>query len=350
MNGELSMNKFIRLFAVFTVVLLIVETSYSQPDRQTTKVGTTVAQFLKIPAGARSIGMGGSAAAVEGDIYSIYWNPGSLARMRTPGEASFNQAQWIADINYSFVAAGLTIEDFGTLGLSVTSVTTPEEVVRTEINPEGDGRRWKYNALAMGFSYARSLTDRFAIGFTAKYIREGIWNMSSQGFAFDIGTIYTTSFNDLKIGASISNFGTKMRLDGHNISFNNFPSGEQQGPQNVESLYKTDSYDIPLTFRIGLAMDVLRMDNIRVTGAIDATHPNDNAEYINTGAEFAFNETVFARVGYKSLLLTQTEEGLTWGVGVNFPVTNTTGVKVDYAFADFGRLKNVQYLTVSITY
>jgi len=351
MNGESSMNTFIRLFAALAVVLLIVETSYSQPERQTTKVGTTVAQFLKIPAGARSIGMGGSGAAVEGDIYSIYWNPGALSKMRTSGEASFNQARWIADIDYSFVAAGLTIEDFGTIGLSVTSVSTPEEVVRTEINPEGDGRRWKYNALALGLSFARSLTDRFSIGFTAKYIHEGIWDMSSKGFAFDIGTIYTTNFNDLKIGASISNFGSKMRLDGHNISFNNFPTGDQgQGPQNVESIYKTESYDIPLTFRIGLAMDILRMENIRVTGAIDATHPNDNAEYINTGLEFAFNELVFARAGYKSLLLDQTEEGLTWGFGVNFPVTNTTGVKVDYAFADFGRLKDVQYLTVSITY
>ncbi|MDP1675728.1 MAG: PorV/PorQ family protein [Bacteroidota bacterium] len=345
------MNKFIRLFLAFVIVLLIVELSYSQPERKTTKVGTTIAQFLKIPAGSRSIGMGGSAAAVEGDIYSIYWNPGALAKMKTPGEVSFNQAQWIADIDYSFVAAGLTIDDFGTLGFSVTSVSTPEEVVRTEINPDGDGRRWKYNALAMGLSFARSLTDRFSIGFTAKYIREGIWNMSSQGFAFDIGTIYTTNFNDLKIGASISNFGSKMRLEGHNISFNTFPEGEQgQGAQNVESIYKTDSYDIPLTFRIGLAMDILRMENIRVTGAIDATHPNDNAEYINTGVEFAFNELFFARAGYKSLLLDETEEGLTWGVGLNFPVMTTTGVKLDYAFADFGRLKDVQYLTVSITY
>ncbi len=345
------MNKFIRLFAVLSVVLLIGENSYSQPERQTTKVATTVAQFLKIPAGARSIAMGGSAAAMDGDIYSIYWNPGALARMKTPGEASFNQVQWIADIDYNFVAAGLTVDGLGTLGLSVTSVNTPEEVVRTEINPDGDGRRWKYSALSLGLSYAKSLTDKFSIGFTAKYIREGIWDMSSQGFAFDIGTIYTTTFNDLKIGASISNFGSKMRLDGHNISFNNFPTGEQgQGPQNVESLYKTDAFDIPLAFRIGLAMDVLRMESIRVTGAIDATHPNDNAEYLNTGVEIAFNEIVFARAGYKSILLEDSEEGLTWGVGINFPVTNTNGVKVDYAFADFGRLKEVQYLTVSITY
>jgi hypothetical protein len=254
------MNCVIRT-SIILIILASLQPAEAQLSRTTTKVGTTVAQFLKIGAGARSVAMGGSAAAMDGDIYSIYWNPGALSRLKTPGEASFNHSQWLADIDYNYVASGLTVDGFGTLGLSVTSLTMPEEIVRTEINPEGDGRRWSYSAFSMGLSFARSLTDRFSIGITAKYIHEGLWNMSSSGFAFDIGTIYTTTFNGLKIGASISNFGTKMRLDGQDISFNNVPSGEQgQGAQNVQSIYKTESYDIPLQFRIGLAMDVLNMD------------------------------------------------------------------------------------------
>lgn len=344
------MKYFIRVSVVF-VLIAALNMANAQISRTTTKVGTTVAQFLKIGAGARSVAMGGSAAAMDGDVYSIYWNPGSLARLKTPGEASFNHTQWLADVDYDYVASGLTIDGFGTLGLSVTSLRVPEDIVRTEINPEGDGRRWGYSAFSMGLSFARSLTDRFSIGFTAKYIREGLWNMSAQGFAFDVGTIYTTTFNDLKIGASISNFGTKMRLDGQNISFNNFPGGEQgQGPQNVESIYKTDAYDIPLQFRIGLAMDVLKMDDIRATASVDATHPNDNVEYVNSGLEAAYDEMFFGRVGYNSLFLDNSERGLTWGVGLYLQITNVNGIKIDYAFADYGRLKNVQYVSVSVTY
>lgn len=343
--------KFVIRFSVVVLVLSSFNVTNAQISRTTTKVGTTVAQFLKIGAGARSVAMGGSAAAMDGDVYSIYWNPGSLARMKTPGEASFNHTQWLADIDYNYVASGLTIDGVGTLGLSVTSLQMPEEIVRTEINPEGDGRRWNYSAFAMGLSFARSLTDRFSIGFTAKYIREGIWNMSASGFAFDIGTIYTTTFNGLKIGASISNFGTKMRLDGQDISFNNFPNGEQgQGPQNVQSIYKTEAYDIPLQFRIGLAMDVLNMDVIRATASVDATHPNDNVEYVNSGIELAYDEMFFARVGYNSLFKDNSEQGLTWGVGLYFQITNLNGIKVDYAFADQGRLNDVQYVSVSVTY
>lgn len=344
------MNWFIRT-SIILIILASVQPAEAQLSRTTTKVGTTVAQFLKIGAGARSVAMGGSAAAMDGDIYSIYWNPGALSRLKTPGEASFNHSQWLADIDYNYVASGLTVDGFGTLGLSVTSLTMPEEIVRTEINPEGDGRRWSYSAFSMGLSFARSLTDRFSIGITAKYIHEGLWNMSSSGFAFDIGTIYTTTFNGLKIGASISNFGTKMRLDGQDISFNNVPSGEQgQGAQNVQSIYKTESYDIPLQFRIGLAMDVLNMDAIRATASVDATHPNDNVEYVNSGLEVAYDEMFFARIGYNSLFNENAEQGLTWGVGMYFQVTNLNGIKLDYAFADYGRLNDVQYVSVSVTY
>ncbi|MFA6540153.1 MAG: PorV/PorQ family protein [Bacteroidota bacterium] len=336
---------------IIICAFLLVQSGEAQLFRSTTKVGTTAAQFLKIPAGARAIAMGGSFAAMEGDIYSIYWNPGALSQLRTPGEATFNHAQWLADVNYDFAAAALTIGEMGTLGISLTSMRVPQDVVRTESNPDGDGRIWDAGSLSMGVSFARNLTDQFSIGFTAKYIRETIWDMSSQGFAFDIGTIYTTKFNGLKIGASISNFGNKLQLDGTDISFNTNPGGQSgQEAQNIPSNYKTESFDIPLTFRIGLSMDVLNTDLFRTTVAVDATHPNDNVEYVNSGIEVGYNEMIFGRVGYKALFLDNSEQGLTWGFGVNFALTNTTGVKVDYAFADYGRLTNVQYVSVGITY
>jgi len=326
------------------------ETS-AQLFRTTTKVGTTAAQFLKIGAGARSLGMGGAAAAMPGDVYSIYWNPGSLSRITNSGEATFTHAAWLADVNYDFAATAMSLEGFGVIGLSITSLRVPEDIVRTEINDQGDGRKWDASDFSMGLTFSRSLTDRFSIGVTAKFIRQTIWNESAQGMAFDVGTIYTTPFNDLKIGASISNFGTKMRLDGSDLSFNSVPGGiADQGPQNVTSQYTTDSYDLPLTFRIGLSMDLFKSNGMRATAAVDATHPNDKDEYVNSGLEFAYDEMIFGRVGYKSLFMDDTEESLTWGVGVNFNISTNASIKVDYAFADYNRLKNVQYLTVSIGY
>lgn len=340
-----------KLFIVVVIGLIGFELSFAQLDRSTTKVGTTAATFLKIGAGARAIGMAGAFSAVENDIYSIYWNPAGIARIGGVGSVTFNHANWIADTKFDFAALSLNISDLGSFGFSLTSFKVPEDKVRTFPNPEGDGRVWDASFMAIGVSFARNLTDNFSIGFTAKYIRDAIWDMSSSSFALDVGTLYTTPFNDLKIGASITNFGTKMKLDGRNTYFNIDPNGDpNSGPNNVPGEYRLNSYDIPLTFRVGLAMDVIKTNYLVVTAAVDAVHPNDNTEYVNSGLEFNFNKTFFARVGYKSLFLRDSEQNLTFGFGLYYPIVNEIGIMVNYGYADYGRLKNVQFFDLVINF
>jgi hypothetical protein len=323
----------------------------AQLFRSTAKVGTTAAQFLKIGVGARALGMGGTAAGVTGDISSIYWNPATLALLNVNSELTFNHAEWLADINYDFVAGILPIGEIGMFGFSVVALGVPEDLVRSEQFPEGDGRRWDANALAIGVSYSKALTDRFAIGFTAKYVSENVWSESATGFAIDVGTLYNSPIEGLTLGASISNFGTNMKLDGRDLYFNEDPNGDPgSGPNNIPSQYRAESYPLPLTFRIGLAWDIDLAEEFRVTPAVDATHPNDNTEYVNAGLEAAWREIVFARVGYKSLWLRDSEQGLTWGLGVHYGITNVGTIKLDYAFADYGRLDNVQYLALGMSF
>jgi opacity protein-like surface antigen len=322
---------------------------YAQLFRSTSKVGTTAAQFLKIGVGARAIGMGGAQVAATGDISSIYWNPGALSRLTGNSEIMFNHVNWLADISYDVAAGVLPLGELGTFGLSIVSLSVPEDIVRTVDHPEGDGRRWDASSLAVGVSYARNLTDRFSIGFNAKYIRESVWSESASGFAIDVGTLYISEIKGLTLGASISNFGTTMQLAGRDLYFNNDPNGNiGSGPNNIPSENRAESFDLPLTFRIGVALDIVQTEDIRLTGAIDATHPNDNTEYVNSGVEAAWREIIFGRIGYKSLFLRDSEEGLTWGIGVHYGIVNVATIKLDYGFADYGRLKNVQYFTLGI--
>ncbi len=321
----------------------------AQLFRSTAKVGTTAAQFLKIGVGARALGMGGAQVGVTGDISAIYWNPAALSRMNVVSELTFNHANWLADINYDFAAGVMPIGDLGTFGLSVISLRVPEEIVTTVANPDGDGRRWDASSLAFGLTYARNLTDRFSIGLNLKFIHESIWSESASGFAIDVGTLYITEIPGLTIGASIANFGTKMQLDGRDLNFNYDPDDNAgTGPNNIPSKLETGAYDLPLTFRIGLAWDLYPVDEFRTTFAVDATHPNDNVEYVNSGLEVAWQEILFGRIGYKSLFLRDTEQGLTWGLGVHYGIPNVATVKLDYGFADYGRLKNVQYFSLGV--
>ncbi len=336
---------------VTTVCILGLATDslYAQLFRSTSKVGTTAAQFLKIGAGARAIGMGGAQVGMAGDISSIYWNPAALSRMNVASELTFTHANWLADINYDFAAGILPIGDLGTFGLSIISLRVPEELVRTVDFPDGDGRRWDASSFALQLSYARNLTDQFSIGFNAKFIRESVWSESASGVALDIGTLYLSDIKGLRLGASISNFGTTMKLEGRDLKFNTDPDGSPGGgPNNIPADYSTESFPLPLVFRVGVAYDAYQDEDFRVTAAVDATHPNDNTEYVNSGLEISWKEILFGRIGYKSLWLRDSEQGLTWGLGVHYGITNVATVKLDYGFADYGRLQNVQYFTLGL--
>jgi len=168
-------------------------------------VGTTAAQFLKIGVGARAIGMGSAQVAMQGDISAIYWNPAALSRMPFTSELTFNHVDWLADINYDFAAGVLHLEEFGTLGLSVISLSVPEDIVRTVDYPKATAARG-WQLARIGLTYAKSLTDRFSIGFNAKFVRESVWSESASGFALDFGTLYNSEIPGLSLGASISNF------------------------------------------------------------------------------------------------------------------------------------------------
>lgn len=321
---------------------------FSNVEAQTTKTGTTATQVLKFNVGARAIGMGGAFTAISNDISSIYWNPGGTANI-TSSEAFFNHTALYADINHDFAAFATNLPDVGTIGVFVSVLSMDEMQVRTIENPEGTGEFFSYNTLVMGLNYSKFLTENFSLGFNAKFISENLWHMNATGIAIDIGTLYKIPvLNELRIASSISNFGTKMQLAGRDVtSIVNSGAGNEN---NINTNLELDKFDLPLIFRFGLSADVIKESESRLTVAIDAIHPNDHTEYLNTGLEYAWNEIVHIRAGYNSLFEQDSEKGLTLGFGLNYRVIEMLKVKLDYAYQDFGRLNEIHYFTLGVTF
>ncbi|MEK9136092.1 MAG: PorV/PorQ family protein [Bacteroidota bacterium] len=338
---------------ILALCVLFIEISSGQiTGRNVSKTGTTAAAFLEIPVGARAIGMGGAFVATANDVTSLYWNPAGVARLGH-SEAIFSHTNWIADMSFDYAALSIPLESFGTVGLSFTSLTMPEMLVRTVERPEGTGERFTAGSFAVATHYSRNLSDKFSIGFTAKYISEKIWDMQANGFAVDVGTLFTTNFlNGMRIGASISNFGTDMKLAGrdtrtfHPIDPSKLGSNSQI-PQNIE----LDAWHLPLNFQFGIAVDAIRSDENLLTVAVDALHPTDNYESLNVGAEYGFQNMFFIRGGYQSLFLTDSEGGLSLGAGILADLFGG-GMKAraDYAYNDFGRLKAVHVFALSVLF
>jgi opacity protein-like surface antigen len=92
---------------------------------------------------------------------------------------------------------------------------------------------------------------------------------------------------------------------------------------------------------------VIKTDFQRITVAFDAVSPNDYGEYLNGGLEYSYSDFFFLRGGYKGIGLSDSEVGFSLGGGVNIPFDESFQMKVDYAYTDFGRLENVQRITLS---
>ncbi|KPL08318.1 hypothetical protein AMJ86_01010 [bacterium SM23_57] len=307
-----------------------------------TKVGTTAANFLKIGVGARAIGMGGAFVSMADDASAMYWNPAGIALLQG-AEAFFNHSEWIADINFDYAGVIVALPKVGSFGLNATVLSMSEMERTTEYYPEGTGQMFSAGSYALGVTYARSLTDRFSIGFNFKYINEYILNSSASGFAIDIGTMFITQFRGLRIGANITNFGTKMQMDGRDILVQHDIDPLREGNNDkINADLSTDRFDLPLHLRVGVSYDLLQdVPNNQLWLSIDATHPNDNIEQVNIGGEYIFNDMVTLRAGYTSLFAKDSEKDLTLGAGVMYTFIGNVKAKIDYAYQAFGRFGNV---------
>lgn len=340
---SLDIKRTNRLFLIIMVAF-----TFSNPGFGQNKVGTTAGQFLKIGVGPRASAMGEAFVAVANDATAIYWNPAGTARVGE-NQVHFGYNDWFLDLVYNYAHAAFPIPRVGTIGVQVTSLTMDEMKVRTEDQQEGTGEYFDASNLSMGLNFARNLTDRFSIGFNFKYIQEQIWHMKASSYALDVGTLFTTQFNGMRLGMSISNFGSKMQMSGRDALIKHDPDPFIEGNNDqINAHYDMDRWSLPLIFRVGLAMDVIESKFLTTTVAVDAIHPNDNYEYVNTGIELQFMNNVYLRGGLKSMFNDRFTEGATAGAGVRLDLYNASSIYVDYSYTDSEYLMPVQRFSVAI--
>lgn len=147
-------------------------------------------------------------------------------------------------------------------------------------------------AYAVGLTYARSLTERFSMGISVRYVRETIDQFYADNFVFDLGFIYLTGFESLRIGAFLQSFG-------------------------LETAYANEKFRMPQILKMGLSYDFLGTigDRERLTLLAEAIHPSDASERVHLGMEGVLLGSVILRAGYK---FAYDNEDLTIGLGLKF--------------------------------
>jgi hypothetical protein len=255
--------------------------------------------------------------------------------------ASFNINQWIANIQHNSAGMLFSPKDgkYGVFGLSLLSVdygTLQGTMVWPNALGYVDTEEFSPSAFSLGFAYAKSLSDKFSIGFHLKnassYLGQSTILKEDSTFAttknvanalaFDFGTLFKTGIRDVSVGMSIKNFSKEVT----------FANGEE-------------NFQLPLTFTLGLSFDLFRLLEME-TGqslllALDATHPRSHPEQYKFGLEYHPLQMLALRSGY---LMNNDEDDLTFGLGLNY-----AGVAFDYALTPFGRFDNVQRFSLRIS-
>ena len=314
-----------------------------------TKAGSSAAQFLKIPVGARAASVGNAFASISNDVSSMYWNPAGLSQVKR-FSLDFTHTQWIADMNHNFFGLALPLDGVSSVGVSVIQLSTGDIENTTILQPHGTGVYFDAADLAVSVSFARQIIEQVSVGITGKYINQRIWNTSAETFAVDFGVMLRTGYKDINMGFSFQNFGPELTMRGSDLTKTVDLDPESAINPAVESNLVTQPFSLPTSYRASISMGVIsntgliQLDNSSLLIAADAVHLNDNPEHYSVGMEYGFMETFYLRGGY---VFNTDEEGLTLGSGINFDF-GSTNITFDYAYVEFGVFDAVHVFSVHL--
>lgn len=296
--------------------------------------GTTGAEQLLIPVGARSIATGGAFLSNTAGVEAIYYNPAGLD-VSSRSEVMFSYMSYIADVNVTYLAAGAHFGELGSFGFSFKTVDFGEIPVTTNEAPDGTGASYSPSFFIGGLTYSKVITDRVAAGINLKLVHEGIQNTSANGFALDFGVQYRFPQN-LSLGVAVKNIGSNMSYSGQDLESKTSIPNANPGTKTASYSPVTEEFQIPSYFELSMAYDYRfdEMNNLLVGTAFRQN--NASEDQLQLGLEYSFMNRFYARGGYDFRLENTSESiyGITLGAGINYPLIEGVGIMFDYAYRD----------------
>lgn len=331
---------------LLSLLFIAVLAPTQQVQAQLSKVGTTAAEFLRIPVGARASAMSAYTATVN-DASAMVLNPGGLADLTT-GQIQVEVTDWYLDINHSYLGAALPTKK-GVVGVHVLAMNYGDFEETTAEAQGLTGRTFNAYSVSFGLSYAQYLIPQFTIGGTAKVVYEQIAKSSASTIAFDVGTIYDTPFYGVRFGVSVTNIGSKLQMEGNDLIIRSDPDESGEGNYEPDANLATDAFDLPLMLKVGLAWEAFNRDGVRATLSIDGNNPSNNTQSLSIGGEVSLlNDKVFLRGGVPYIGQDDAIETFNGGIGVKYTLSNDIGVAFNYTYHGYDYLGDVNKLSLQI--
>lgn len=317
---------------IIALLLMLASVSFGQQ-----KIAQTGLQFLSVGPDGRGGALGQAMTSLENNSESMFYNPAAMARMDNFMEFAASQNNWIFDIKHNAFSFALRPAKgaFGVLGATFRNIDYGEvEGTMVHGSDQGyvDTEIMNPTAFAAGVGYAKDLTDKFSIGGHVSVVGQQLGrsivpygkdslivkNNVVTGQSYDFGTLYYTGYKSLAFGMSVRNFSNEIK-------------------------YEDEGFQLPLTFTMGVSMDLLDLLNSKPKGmklftTVDAVHYRSHAEQINVGLEFSYLDMFYFRGGFRS---NNDEDDVTFGFGIS-----KFGLAIDYASTPFGNIGTVQRISI----
>jgi hypothetical protein len=261
--------------------------------------------FERLGTSARSIGMGGAAVATALGPSAVYYNP---ARAGLPGRAGvvfMHSEDFSGLVKHNFLGAafpadrqsiGIALLHNGIPGIRITAL--PDST-----RPPGpDNRPYTVkvvsaNQLVGYVNYARTIVPELSVGGNAKIIYQDLGVGNCFGMGLDVGLLVRPGAG-VDVGLRIRNASTAPLF---------WSTGTR------ESI--TPRFALGIGRGFGLGQDVVSLA-VEAEGGLEEA----NISY-NLGAEYAFRNLLFGRVGVH-------ESNLTFGLGIRY-----RRLYLDYGYA-----------------
>lgn len=295
------MKKYIYIVAAS---LLVAPTIFGQTtiDRQ----GEAGAYELLINPWARSAGLSGTNNAVVKGIEANQFNIAGLSGVKGT-ELNLSRTQYFGGTGISLNAAGLgqRVGTNGTFGISLMSLNLGKIPITTYTQPEGIGATFTPLFMNIGLGYSHEFSEKISCGLMVRSITEQISNASAQGVAFDAGVQYTAGEkNNMHIGISLKNVGTKLRFKGDGLAFTAVAAAGSSGASNGNAFNSTADrrgadLELPTQLNIGAGYDIyFAEDKQRLTFTGNFTSNSYAKEQYGLGLEYGYNNLLVVRAGY----------------------------------------------------
>ncbi len=310
------------------------------------KRAQTSMKFLQTSTFAGPSGMGSAMTAMETQSsQAMFYNPSTMARQEERVDVSLGLTNFIADIDYNSATASFRPADgrYGVFGVNVMYVdygrideTIIDDSAERGYRKIGTFGPYAYRA---GLGYANAITNQFMVGGTVNVVNQNLGEVtmgveddefersafSETTFSIDFGVLYRTGFESLNFAMSVRNFSGEINFDD-----------------------KTE--DLPLTFRMGLSMDILDLTDVNqdlhsLVLSIDANRPTDFYEQVVPGIKYTFMDRFIVRGGYQYPTDTQ---GISAGFGVRQSL-GSTKLEFNYAYTDYDILNSVNRFSLQFS-